>query len=939
MHNDSPTKVSDTSVRLRAAFDTLIELPAPERQTWLDINLANREEQAAVLRLLAADDSSGFLDTPAVQHAARLVAEEIRSDGLIGQQIGSFRVLRALGQGGMAAVFLGERVGADFSQQVAIKILRRGLYSELEQRLFLRERQVLAGLNHPNIARLIDGGVTVAGIPYLVLEFVDGVPITRYVQAHALDLRGRLEIFLTVCRAVSAAHRSLIVHRDIKPSNILVSNDGAVKLLDFGIAKLIEEEAADTTHTIGVFTPDYAAPEQVAGLAITTATDVYGLGVLMHELLLGVRPAGLPMRRPSSLINTRDGDASTNTDGSVYPIAAPRLRKLLRGDLDNILLKALDPEPAQRYATANSFGDDIERYLRRQPVLAHPPSRLYRARKFVQRHRGGVTLTAAFILGILSALGLALWQGQIARNEAQRANATRDFMVDLFQTASADLPRDQRPTPQQLVQEAAKRARDDASLAAPVRADLLTTLGRVALSNGDYAEAESLLDDAIARERALGMSPTSPEWIDLLVQKGNLLHRTNRNTDADRLMSEIKPVLLAQDSEPALSGLMLLGATRAYAGQVDEAVSIAQHAARKAERLFGADSINGIEALTYLGQLCVQVHRYRESISLLEPAIARWHKLNLPEDEQLARTLLHLASAKDHVGERAAVEPLYREAIALMRKVFDRPHDRLATALESYARFLTGEDRFDEARAALDEALAIDRKVLGAEHVRTALLLDASGMLDHARHDDVAAERSAREAVRVLAAHAKDAGFGAEYALARLHFADILATLGRIDAATDEQAYAASDLTKTFGSASAEAADSLRAAAHIALQRGDPGAALVASDRALEILARTDPKSAHIEVASRRARARALDALGRRDEALAETARARDLLHATNPDAHAQQTAVFALRARVQLALGQKQPAVATIDEARGLGVPVSVLAADDAATLQSGSP
>jgi serine/threonine protein kinase len=228
MRNDSPTKVSDTSVRLRTAFDALIELPAPERQAWLDTNLPDGEEQAAVLRLLAADDRGGFLDTPAVQHAARLTAEEIPSDGLIGQQIGSFRVLRALGQGGMAAVFLGERVGADFHQQVAIKLLRRGLYSELEQRLFLRERQVLAGLNHPNIARLIDGGVTAAGIPYLVLEFVDGVPITRYVQVHALDLRSRLEIFLTVCRAVSAAHRSLIVHRDIKPSNILVSNDGVV---------------------------------------------------------------------------------------------------------------------------------------------------------------------------------------------------------------------------------------------------------------------------------------------------------------------------------------------------------------------------------------------------------------------------------------------------------------------------------------------------------------------------------------------------------------------------------------------------------------------------------------------------------------------------------------------------------------------------------------
>jgi serine/threonine-protein kinase len=936
--DDQPTRMSDTSVRLRAAFDALVELPAAERQAWLETNLSDPGERAAVLRLMAADDRSGFLDTPAIQHAARLAAQEIRSDGLIGQQIGSFRVLRALGQGGMAAVFLGERVGADFHQQVAIKLLRRGLYSELEQRLFLRERQVLAGLNHPNIARLIDGGVTDAGIPYLVLEFVDGVPITHYAQVHTLDLRARLELFLTVCRAVAAAHRSLIVHRDIKPSNIMVSNDGAVKLLDFGIAKLIEEDASDSTHTIGVFTPDYAAPEQVAGHAITTATDVYGLGVLLHELLLGVRPEGTPTRRPSSLVNTRAGGAS-NDGGGVYPIAAARLRKLLRGDLDNIVLKALDPEPALRYPTANSFGDDIERHLRRQPVLAHPPSRLYRARKFVQRHRGGVALTALFVLGILASLGLALWQAQIARNEAQRANETRDFMVDLFQTASADLPRDQRPTPQQLVQEAAKRAREDTNLAAPVRADLLTTLGKVALSNGDYAEAESLLDDAIARERALGMPATSPEWIDLLVQKGNLLHRTNRNTDADKLMTQIQPVLLAQDSEPAVSGLMLLGATRAYSGHADEAVSIAQLAAHKADRVFGADSVNGIETLTYLGQLCAQVHRYRESISLLKPAVARWRKLKLPEDEEFARTLLHLATAKEHVGERAAVEPLYRESIALMRKIFDRPHDRLATALGSYALFLTGEDRFDEARTALDEALAIDRKVLGDEHVRTALLLDTAGVLDHARHDDVAAERSAREAVRVLEAHAKDAGFGAEFALARLHLADILIGLGHIDAAAAQQALAAAELPAQFGEASAEVADGMRVGANIALARGDPAAALAIVERALAVVARLDPPAAQTGIALQRLRANALDALGRRDEAGDALAKALAELRTTNPPAHAQQTSLLAQRARLERAIGNNTAAAATITQARALGVAASVLSAQDVTTLQSASP
>ena len=937
MRNEHPTRISDTSVRLRAAFDALIELPAAERQAWLDANLADRAEQAAVLRLLAADDGSGFLDTPAVQHAARLTAEEIRSDGLIGQQIGSFQVLRALGQGGMAAVFLGERVGADFRQQVAIKLLRRGLYSELEQRLFLRERQVLAGLNHPNIARLIDGGVTEAGIPYLVLEFVDGVPITRYVQAHALDLRGRLEIFLTVCRAVSAAHRSLIVHRDIKPSNIMVSNEGVVKLLDFGIAKLIEEEgAADATHTIGVFTPDYAAPEQIAGQAITTATDVYGLGVLLHELLLGVRPAGTPTRRPSSLIPTRIATVIRGEDtGIVYPIAPARLRSLLRGDLDNVLMKALATEPAQRYATANAFGDDIERYLRRQPVIAHPPSRWYRARKFVERHRGGVTITALFLLGIVASLGLALWQASVARSEAQRANATRDFMVDLFQSASADLPRDQRPTPQQLVEQAAKNAREDSELDAPVRAQLLATLGRVALANGEYAQAETMLDDAIVRERALGLAQTSPEWIDLLVQKGNLLHRTNRNSEADRLMQDLKPVLLQQDSEGAVSGLMLLGATRAYSGHADEAVAIAQQAARKAERVFGADSSNGVETLTYLGQLCAQVHRYRESIGLLEPAIARWRKLKLPEDEQLARTLLHLANAKEHIGERAAVEPIYREAIALMRRVFDRPHDRLATALGGLALFLTQEERFDEAQAALDEALAIDRQVVGPEDARTAVLLDAQAALDLARHDDAAGERAAREAVRVLAAHAQEAGYTPELAQARRRSAEISINLGRLDAATEQLALASPERAEAFGENSAEAADKLRIAARIALQRGDAEAALATAERGLATIANLDPPAARLRIALLRQRAETLAALKRSNEALVDVRQALETLTSANPNARAQRVGLLALQARLQRRQGSTDAAAASITAARALAVTPALLSAEDAKTLQ----
>ncbi|MGH8042471.1 MAG: serine/threonine-protein kinase, partial [Rudaea sp.] len=296
---DLPIRSSDSYARLRELFAAVAELDEHERAPWMDANVPDADERAALECLVRADGSEGgYLDISADEHAARMAADEpLRPEGLIGQTFGAFRLTRLLGKGGMAAVFLGEREGGDFRQRAAVKLLRRGLYSEIEQRLFRRERQLLAGLDHPHIARLIDGGVTTAGIPYLIIEYVDGEAITIYATRNCLDVRQRLELFLVVCRAVEAAHRSLIVHRDIKPSNILVSPQGEVKLLDFGIAKLLDDETENAT--VGVFTPEYAAPEQKANATVTTATDVYALGVLLHELLLGRRPQGTPARRPS----------------------------------------------------------------------------------------------------------------------------------------------------------------------------------------------------------------------------------------------------------------------------------------------------------------------------------------------------------------------------------------------------------------------------------------------------------------------------------------------------------------------------------------------------------------------------------------------------------------------------------------------------------------
>jgi len=573
----------DTQNRLRDLFERAVDVCAAERDAWIDTHATNPGERTALLRLLAADDGTGFLDTPATEHAVRLAADEVNAEGLIGQRIGAFRLVRTLGRGGMAAVFLGERVDADFEQRVAIKLLRRGLYSELEQRLFQRERQVLATLDHPNIARLIDGGLTDAGIPFLVMEHVDGVPITQYAAERGLDVRSRLTLFLAVCRTVEAAHRSLIVHRDIKPSNILVEADGTVKLLDFGIAKLIEED--DAGATVGVYTPEYAAPEQIAGGAITTATDVYGLGVLLHELLLGVRPDGNHSRRPSS----RAGESGARAEGDASALEPAQLRRLLRGDLDNILLKALDPEPGRRYASAGALADDIERHLDHRPVAAHPPSRWYRSMKFMQRHRSGAALSAIFVIGILSALGFALWQADVARREAERANTVRDFVQGIFDPVRDGVAEGKLPSIRDLVATGAENLKANKQLKPAERVDLTLMFAQLADDVGDRSAARDLAASAGSLS-ARTLDRLDPLAIQALEQNGSLAIRSGDYAAGEPALREARARLEAARTGgmPLVNVLDNLAVIEMDRDRTEAALALEQQALDERIRTFGA---------------------------------------------------------------------------------------------------------------------------------------------------------------------------------------------------------------------------------------------------------------------------------------------------------------------------------------------------------------
>ncbi len=729
-NTDVAASASGSYARLRDLFVAASEFSGEVRVAWLNAHVPDPEERVALEQLLAADEVDGVLETPADEHAARMADDEpLRPEGLIGRSIGVFRLTRLIGKGGMAAVFLGAREGADFEQRVAVKLLRRGLYSEVEQRLFRRERQLLAGLDHPNIARLIDGGVTAAGIPYLVIEYVDGEPITHHASEHGMGVRERLNLFLIVCRAVEAAHRALIVHRDIKPSNIMVATDGTVKLLDFGIAKLLEDDTESAT--VGVFTPEYAAPEQFAGAQVTTATDVYALGVLLHELLVGVRPHGNPTRRPSSMTGA---DASERVK-----LPKPELlARALRGDLDNIVLKALDREPGRRYPSAGAFADDIERFLARQPVAAHPPSRLYRTSKFIQRHRGGVVITAAFLLAILASLGLALWQAKVARSQASQAREIQAFVESLFEPLEEGVAPDKAPSLQELLQRGIGRVdssfHDDLS----AQAELLDMFSRIQDQLGEIKSNRDLSERAYrVTERLYG--PNDVRTLDTREKHARILYRLG---EYDAASSELTAVRTAmQDNHVSGTSLAAtledISFVRFQQGaKDDELIALNEEALKRRLADPGSKAENLATGYNNLALAYTHADQLDHALELLQKA----HDLFVQakgESYVAATSLANIGATQFRLGRWSEGLENQIQAREMFRRLGIDSHQMLAGVLMGICETETQLELNEQAHAACDDEVAMVARVQGESHPRfvRALALRASAEISASQFD------------------------------------------------------------------------------------------------------------------------------------------------------------------------------------------------------------
>ncbi|MGH7472284.1 MAG: serine/threonine protein kinase, partial [Longimicrobiales bacterium] len=485
------------------------------------------------LRAACADDASLYHEVHALlaaEAAAQRALGGMVSDAVTslldtsmeGKPVGPYRVVREIGHGGMGAVYLAERVDGQFEQQVALKLIKQGMDTEQFLRRFRAERQILARLQHPHIARLLDGGIDHDGRPYFALEYVAGEPIDRYCDARGLAVDDRLALFVDACRAVMYAHGNLVVHRDLKPAHILVTEDGQVRLLDFGIAKVLreDEEASAGLTQVGIraLTPAYASPEQVRGEAVGTSTDVYSLGVILYELLTGARPYDVEQRSPAEVervvCHTEPERPSTKvlhswgasaqaaqTFGRAHGVDVTRARRRLTGDLDVICLKALQKDPARRYPSVEALLEDIRRNLAGLPVLARPDAIGYRLAKFAGRHRVGLMGTAATLVLIASVAAFYTVrlsnERDRAQQEAAKAEQVATFLRGLFEVSDPSESRGQTVTARELLDQGAQRIERELASQPVVRAAMMRVIGDVYHSLGLHTSAKPLLERAL----------------------------------------------------------------------------------------------------------------------------------------------------------------------------------------------------------------------------------------------------------------------------------------------------------------------------------------------------------------------------------------------------------------------------------------------------------
>ncbi len=734
--------------RVRDLFAAAVELPAEARGAFLDDACGDDPAlRAEVQALLAADSREhSLLDAGAAEagFADLLPADAPLEDTVVGKRIGPWRIVRPIGTGGMGAVYLAERDDGEFRQTAALKLIRRGMNSAEILARFRAERQILARLDHPGIARLLDGGISAEGRPWFTMEYVDGAPIDRYCDEHALDLEDRLGLFADVCDAVRYAQRNLVVHRDLKPGNILVTPDGTVKLLDFGIAKLLDPtDAGLSTSSAGVtrtgsrpMTPGYAAPEQVRGQPVTTATDVYALGVILYELLTGQRPYSPSDDTPAAL---------EKAILESHPTRPGLVKKRIPADLDNICLMALRKEPERRYSSAEQLLADLQNFRAGRPVLARPDTVGYRAAKFVRRNRVAVAASGAALVAIVALV--AYYTTQLARErdrarvEAQKATRVVEFLTGIFQVADPSESLGETITARELLDRGAARIQGELADQPEVQATLENVVGGVYFSLGLYGKADTLLGRALETRRRLH----ADDHADLSETLANVAAVRRDSGDYDRAEPLAREALamnqrLHRGDHPAVAeNLRNLSWILAEQGENAEADSLLQIAVGMWTRMEGPDDPRLGPVLNDLGLLASERRDYPKAKEYFLRAADVQRRARKGLNPELSSTLYNLGELYRQLNDAEAASAAASEALEIDRSIFGREHPRVAYSLASLGKIEQVLFRYAEAEAHFREALAMRRKFLGDEHPDVAhglgdlaLCLGVQGKYDEA---------------------------------------------------------------------------------------------------------------------------------------------------------------------------------------------------------------
>jgi len=798
--------------RIQEAFEQALALPEAERAAFLDRAAAGDAALLAELRSLleahAQAERQGETSNPAewLRTAAPLVA----AGDAAPERIGPWRIVRVIGSGGMGRVYLGERDDPDdpdFRQRVAIKLSRAELATPGLDERFLRERRVLAHLEHPNIARLLDGGTTADGRPYFVMEYVDGRPIDAYCDAERLDVDRVLDLFMDVCAAVHHAHQHLVVHRDLKASNIFVTASGQVKLLDFGIAKILDPDAAARPGSgeTGTYwmTPDYASPEQVRGGAVTTATDVYTLGVLLYRLLSGRAPYALSGKSPAEVERTICDTEPARPSAAVDAAAAAqrgatpeRLRARLTGDLDTIVLMAMHKEPARRYGSALDLAEDLRRHRRGLPVHARPDTAAYRMRKFVSRHRVPVGAATFAVLALVAGVIGTVWQARSAererdraRLEADKAERTATFLADLFKVEEGGALPNENVTAFELLERGSERMQRELADQPEVRASMMSVTASVYRNLGFFDRARALAESAHAVRKAIlpgddpELAQSANALANILFESGDLKGaesmarealercRASREPDPDEeieAIGNIASCLHAQrdleGAEPLYREALALRRTRhgpddlglattsanlaallSARGAGAEAESLLLECVRIQRAALGPNDLLLAVSLNNLGTTRIRAGETEASIAPLEEALAiREHTLGADHPE-VAKTLNNLGSALERLNRLEEAEPRYRRALEIKQARLGAEHPSVAISLNNLAGCVHKLGHLGEAERLYLESIAIRRKAYGPKHPNVGIALGNLARVYEDRGDRAAALRCWRE--------------------------------------------------------------------------------------------------------------------------------------------------------------------------------------------------